>query len=205
MGRLTPDEFRKKYAELPQNLREAYGSIKTTEILEEIGKKHGLLIDQLGELVDETGYLMLGATPPSGYISKLTSAVGIEREKAREIAAEVNERVFKPIRDALKRVHKIGDYERSLGSERTQPAGAAEGVPQKDKDKEEAPRVRTLAEDVRQAINSALPPKNLSEERLTKTFSLPHGEKSYTVSETGEEETPPTHAYQMDPYREPVE
>src|SRR3989338_9477965 len=110
MGRLTPDEFRKKYAELPPNLREAYGSVKTTEILEEIGKKHGLRLDQIGELVDETGYVMLGATPPGDYVMKLEGAVGVSREKAKAIATDVNEQVFKPIRNALKRVHRVGEY-----------------------------------------------------------------------------------------------
>ena len=216
MGRLTPDEFRAKYATLPQNLREAYGSLDTTKILQEIGRKHGLLIDQIGELVNETGFLMLGATRPSDYISKLASALAVGREQAKEIAVDVNEQVFKPIRDALKQVHKVGEYARAGGSgpkqlapaevPRAEPAPSRGTAPTPQKEKEEAPRVRTLADDVRQAANIPLsPPKNLSEERLTKTFSLPHKEKSYTLSETGEEETAPTHQYQMDPYREPVE
>ena len=110
MGRLTPDEFRAKYAALPANLREAYSSIKTGEILEEIGKKHGLHIDDLGSLIDETGYVMLGVTPPQEYIKHLAGALEIPREKAKELAVDVNERVFKPIRDALKSVHKVGEH-----------------------------------------------------------------------------------------------
>src|SRR3989338_4689731 len=104
MGRLTPDEFRAKYAALPENLREAYSSVNTTEILEEIGKKHGLHIDETGGLVDETGYVMLGVTPPQEYIKNLAEALEIPREKAKEIAVDVNEQVFKPIREALKQV-----------------------------------------------------------------------------------------------------
>lgn len=188
MRRLTPDEFRKKYAELPPNLREAYGSIKTTEILEEIGKKHGLRVDQLGGLVDETGEVMLGVTPPSEYVAQLEGAVGVSREKAKAIALDVNERVFKPIRDALKRVHNLGEYR---------------DLPQKDA-ATMIPREKTPEE------KSALPslqviPRNLSEERLTKTFSLPHEEKNYTVSEDGKELNEEEGNYAMDPYREPVE
>ncbi len=221
MGRLTPDEFRAKYAELPQNLREAYGSLDTTKIIQEIGKKHGLLMDQIGELVNETGFLMLGATQPGDYIGKISAAAGIPREKAKEVATEVNEQVFKPIRDALKRVHRVGEYEHSKGDALKQPAPSE--VPRKES--ELPPQTHTLADDIRQVTNApserapkaiprteptpqptfSSPPENLSEERLTKTFSLPHKEKSYTISENGEEETAPTHQYQMDPYREPVD
>lgn len=189
MGRLTPDEFRKKYAELPPNLREAYGSVKTTEILEEIGKKHGLRLDQIGELVDETGYVMLGATPPSDYVTKLEEAAGVNREQARAVATDVNERVFKPIRDALKRVHKIGEYRAIPPKDMAAPITRQENIPE---EKPAELMVRRV-------------PQNLSEERLTKTFSLPREEREYTVSGNGTELKEEVGKYALDPYREPIE
>ena len=252
MGRLTPDEFRKKYAELPPNLREAYGSVKTTEILEEIGKKHELRVDQIGELVDETGYVMLGATPPSDYVMKLEGATGVSREKAKAVAVDVNERVFKAIRDALKRVHKIGGYRdippkdmapppvetKSETTQKTEEAApptepsapkeyapapppvpveeTAAKMPLADETpREETPAIRTMTGDMKEAEETPkeetpvpAPPiieRNLSEERLTKTFSLPSEEKTYTVSEDGKELEEEEGVYKIDPYREPAE
>ncbi len=213
MGRLTPDEFRKKYAELPPNLREAYGSVKTTEILEEIGKKHGLRIDQIGELVDETGYVMLGATPPSDYVMKLEGAVGVSRDKAKAVALDVNEQVFKPIRDALKRVHKVGEYRNIPPKEMPTPAPIeeAETAPasaettEAPPPKEYAPASVPITEPPPTPVVPA-PPRNLSEERLTTTFSLPREEKTYAVSEDGAElKETDDKKYVLDPYREPVE
>ncbi|MBI1998892.1 MAG: hypothetical protein HYS73_00975, partial [Parcubacteria group bacterium] len=189
MGRLTPDEFRKKYAELPPNLREAYGSVKTTEILEEIGKKHGLRVDQIGELVDETGYVMLGVTPPSDYVMKIEGAVNVSREKAKAVAIDVNDRVFKPIRDALKQVHKVGGHRdippqnRAALSADMSPPREYALPPQPPAPEGGAPGV--AAEEPPEPERKTAPPQSLSEERLTKTFALPYDEKTYTVSENG--------------------
>src|SRR3989338_1255122 len=225
MGRLTPDEFRAKYAALPVNLREAYGSIKTGEILEEIGKKHGLHIDDLGSLIDETGYVMLGTTPPQEYIKKLADALEIPRKKAKEIAIEVNEQVFKPIRDALKRVHKVGEYKDSPQGARVPPSVApaqplgGEPPPQRQQlSADTVAPLETMARDVQKAQGTTVtaPPSvvpvvepnapsslgNLSEDRLTKPFSLPHQEKEYTLGEDGEVAL--EKKYVLDPYREPV-
>ena len=209
MGRLTPDEFRKKYAELPPNLREAYGSIKTTEILEEIGKKHGLHIDKIGELVDETGYVMLGVTPPGEFITKLEGAAGIDRTKAKEIAFDVNEQVFKPIRDALKRVHRVGEYkndpllnlkpETSVAPQPHTPVAAPSSLLPKPPPLREPSPTQSLPREIPAPKNPPL--ENLSEERLTKTFSLAPQERNYTISKNGEEEE----QYSLDPYREPME
>ena len=229
MGRLTLSEFRKKYAELPQNLREAYESVRTTEILEEIGKKHGLQIDETGELVDETGYVMLGVTKPDEYIQKLEDALEIPREKAREVALEVNELVFKPIRDALKQVHRVGEYKDpsqrqapalprveikrdfppSLGFPKeapvATPAGNLSTPPEAPKESPTAPVGMAETKEMPPAYKEE-PLKNLVEDRLTKTFSLPREEKTYTVSDDGEaaEAPAPEKTYTLDPYREPV-
>src|SRR3989344_1961867 len=199
MGRLTPDEFRKKYAELPPNLREAYGSVKTTELLEEIGKKHGLRIDQIGELVDETGYVMLGATPPGDYVMKLEGAVGVSRDKAKAVALDVNERVFKPIRDALKRVHKVGEYRNIPPKEMAAPAPKTteEAAPLPAETAKTPPPKEYAPAPVAPSL-----PQNLAEERLTTTFSLPHEEKTYTVSDDGADLKDEAENYTMDPYRE---
>lgn len=211
MGRLTPDEFRKKYAELPPNLREAYGSVKTTEILEEIGKKHGLRVDQIGELVDETGYVMLGVTPPSDYVMKIEGAVNVSREKAKAVAIDVNDRVFKPIRDALKQVHKVGGHRdippqnrAALSADMVPPREYAPASPQPLAPEEGAPGV--AEEEPPEPERTPAAVQSLSEERLTKTFALPYDEKTYTVSENGKDlKEGEEGGYTMDPYREPVD
>jgi len=101
--------FLKRYKNLPEDVKQAYGSVEVTEQLQNIGKKHQLHIDQVGALVDEVGWVMIGVTHPSNFVKKVAERLAIDKEQARKIAAEVNEQVFRPIRESLKRIHSIGD------------------------------------------------------------------------------------------------
>jgi len=104
----SPEALEKRYAELPEDVRIALSSEETAMNLTAIGEKHGLLEDRLDTLVNETGYVMLGLTHPSVFIQNLTTKMGISRENAQQIAEEVNNAIFRPIRDSLKRIHGIG-------------------------------------------------------------------------------------------------
>ena len=73
--------------------------------MREIGEKHGLHIDKIGELASETGLVFLGLTRPQEFVSNLAERLGVAREAARDIAADVNERVFLPVREHLKALH----------------------------------------------------------------------------------------------------
>lgn len=106
---LTPKELAKKREQLPPRLREVYSSIKTTDTLREIGQEYDLHIDQIGELVDETGLVMLGVTHPSDYISNLQNRLEIDEGTAKQVAKAVNERIFETIREELKQMNGMGE------------------------------------------------------------------------------------------------
>lgn len=101
MKQFTQEEIFKRYAELPQEIKDAIFAEATAEKMNEIGKKHGLLIDKIGNLAREAGYVMLGLEHPNDFVSNLVGALGIPELKAREIAADINEAIFKPIRNHL--------------------------------------------------------------------------------------------------------
>jgi hypothetical protein len=103
-----------KYQNLPKELQDAVFSVETAEKLQKIGKNAGLMIDETGILADETGLVMLGITPPSKYISNLEKRLGINREKAKKIASEVNQQIFYPVREALKKVHGLTEKPKGL-------------------------------------------------------------------------------------------
>src|SRR3989338_5172050 len=97
-----------RVSDLPENLRKALFAPATAEAIKEAEKKYGLMIDKVGELAQETGRVMLGITPPSEYVKNLTSRLGVAPEKARAIAEEINQKVFQPVRESLKRIHGLG-------------------------------------------------------------------------------------------------
>lgn len=109
MAELSQQELNKKIKSLPQDLQDAFFSEKVSETILEIGKKFGLRIDKVGELGDETSSVMIGLTPPKDYIKNLAVRLEMDPIKTREIAEEVNKKVFQPVRESLKRLHGLAE------------------------------------------------------------------------------------------------
>lgn len=101
----SSEELERRYAALPDDVKNAISSEEVAMQLSAIGEKHGLLEDRVEVLVSETGYVMLGMTHPSAFIQNLTTRMGISRDSAQAIAEEVNQTIFKPVRESLKKIH----------------------------------------------------------------------------------------------------
>lgn len=113
----------KNYQSLPPDLREAIFSFENARAIEEIGKKYELYIDKIGELGNESSRVMLGLTHPKDFIANLSKRLGVDMEKAKEIAKDVNEQIFVKVRESLKKLHKIGEEEEDLKSLSDRQAG----------------------------------------------------------------------------------
>lgn len=109
MAELSQQDLNKKIKSLPKDLRDAFFSEEVSETILEIGKKFGLRIDKVGEFGDETSSVMIGLTPPKDYIKNLAARLEMDPIKIREIAEEVNKKVFQPVRESLKRLHGLAE------------------------------------------------------------------------------------------------
>lgn len=185
MTNLTPDELRALYKKLPDDVREAYFSVDTGDILQAIGKEKGLNVEKFGILADETGLLMLGLTRPTDFTSHLADRLEIDKEKAKEIAQEINVKVFSKIRDSLRQMHN--------------PAPQPE--PEKDSEKP----ISTVPH----IINPLPTAKDMPEEKIIPT---PEPETAKTIFEERTKEEifrskPEITKYPggVDPYKEPIE
>ena len=107
----SKEQLLEKFDQLPQDLQDAILAVETSDKLQLIAKKFGLHIDQTGEMGSETGLVMLGITHPTEFIGNLEKRLGVERAKAAQIAGEVNEQIFLPIRDSLKKIHAESEAE----------------------------------------------------------------------------------------------
>ena len=58
-------------------------------------------------MVGEAGYVMLGVTHPNEFIANLAERLEVDKEKARAIAQEINEQIFKKVRDSLRKIHNM--------------------------------------------------------------------------------------------------
>lgn len=101
MKTFSQQEVLDRYGQLPDSVKDALFAEATADKMESIGRKQGLLLDKIGVLAEETGYVMLGLTHPREFTARITEALGVAPMKAQEIAADVSEQVFKPIREHI--------------------------------------------------------------------------------------------------------
>jgi len=103
------EKLKDQFEKIPEDVRLAISSVRVADALQEIGEKYQLHIDVTGKLFDETGAIMLGLTHPSDYTKNLKKSLRVDEKKAKEIASDVNEQIFRPIRESLKKIHDIND------------------------------------------------------------------------------------------------
>jgi hypothetical protein len=91
---------------LPQELRDAITAIDYPEKLQTITKNNKLMIDQAGNLETETTLVLLGLEPLTDYVSNLVNNVGLSKDQALVVAHDVDELIFKNVRDTLRAINE---------------------------------------------------------------------------------------------------
>ena len=107
MKNFTEEQIAQMYDNLPEDLKDAIFVLEMNEIVERIGRENQLNIEQIGDLANETGMVMLGVTHPNEFIGNLADRLEVDKEKARAIAGEINEQVFKKVRESLRKIHNM--------------------------------------------------------------------------------------------------
>lgn len=91
---------------LPPDLQRAIDSGETDRIIEDLGKKYKLHIDQLGELNAVIWKTLLGLESSVNFVKNLEESLKIDRTTAENIAREANEEIFLKIRESLKQIEE---------------------------------------------------------------------------------------------------
>ncbi len=98
-------DLKKQYDSLPPEVQKAILSADLSGKLQEITKNNKLLIDQAGKLETETYLVLLGLEALDDYLDNLVKNVGLPKEKALLVVHDVNELVFKSVRESLKKIN----------------------------------------------------------------------------------------------------
>ncbi|MBP9855981.1 MAG: hypothetical protein KBC48_01580 [Candidatus Pacebacteria bacterium] len=107
MDNYHPDKLRELYGKLPKNIQEVISSEDTDEKIFDISQKYDLHIDTTGGLGKLTLMVMIGLLKPQEFIPELIKRLKLDQETANKVAKEVNEQIFKPVHDSLKRIHGL--------------------------------------------------------------------------------------------------
>ncbi len=98
----TPEQIKQRFEALPKDIKEAISSVDTTSTIVDIGEKYKLHIDQIGELVDETGLIMLGFSKSNQFVSNIEKRLGISRNEANDLVREINDKILIKIRESMR-------------------------------------------------------------------------------------------------------
>lgn len=103
---LMQEKFGQKFDErisaLPEKIKDAISDSKYQLFIYNTGNKYSLNIDQIGMLEDITMKVMVGILSPDKYEEEIKSKISIEESKIKQITLEINENVFKNIKEILK-------------------------------------------------------------------------------------------------------
>ena len=91
---------------LPNDVKQAIVSVDYQTKLQEITKRQRLLIDQAGKLEMETTLVMIGLEPLADYVANIERELLLNTIRAREVAMDVSENIFKPIRESLQKMNE---------------------------------------------------------------------------------------------------
>lgn len=104
MKQFTSDEIQSQFEKLPKDLQEAISSTEVHNSIVAIGNKYGLHVDQLGEMVDLVGLIMLGLSPSRGFVKNFSQEAGVRDDIASLIAKDINMEVFDKIRSSMQTI-----------------------------------------------------------------------------------------------------
>ena len=220
MKDLTAEQIREIYIKLPQDLKDAILGVDSTDIMRKIGEKHKLAIDKIGKMVGEAGYVMLGVTHPNEFIANLVERLEVDKEKARIIAQEINEQIFKPVRESLRKIHNMreeGEEQEERSQDKVSPLGNSQGETLKSKTSRED-ILKEIEKDHAEENNTPEIMKgsaNPFEEKMKEGVLLAPVEEKHYIEEKPEVKflpeqekllEKPKGKYQgFDPYKEPIE
>lgn len=103
MRKITAQEFNERYDALPEELQDAMYSIDTKAAVQEIAAAERLHIDQTGALNYLIALVMLGFIDTDEFAGEVERELKVDKQKADAITKRVNEKIFLPIRELLKK------------------------------------------------------------------------------------------------------
>lgn len=102
MIELTDKQIRERFKILPDDVRLYALSPDFAVEVEKIGKDHKLHIDQLETLMKIVNSILLGFTSSGEFIKEIQKNLHLTDSQGQELAADVNEQIFKPVQDSLR-------------------------------------------------------------------------------------------------------
>ncbi len=189
--------------QLPKEAKQAIDAVDWKSVVLGMKEKKGYSLEQLEELENATDFLLCGLLSPENYPKELENKMKIPQDKANELVNEMNELVFKRIREEMIKIsekNKVKETVIPLDKEEI------EGFESENKVLETA-GIKIIKE------NEPVKPQFSVASKLATSFQIPTAKTNYTATTGGgisKINTSPslpvsnagTGIPQVDPYRE---
>ncbi len=112
----TAAQYYEVNKKLPPEIRDVVVSTSTVDKLYEIGKKHNLLIDDMGKMVNLTLDIIMGMSPARTFVQDLLKEVDIKPLEASTLIRDIDEEILKPIKHIMISLYADGAPNRPSSS-----------------------------------------------------------------------------------------
>ncbi len=200
----TEQLIKEQMESLPRPVKEAIASFDWARAVFDIGRKHDLHVDEIGEVQTEVMLVVLGLISPKDFYDQMVSRVGIEENRALEVATEVNEKVFLRIRDFMKEYY--AEEEKSQSERKVLNSAGIRLDDGEDLPEEVLPKVSIEDTKNKEIVDEeekmVAPPIEVAK-NMNNTESKEESELKEKLNKAKDFTDAPTNYF--DPYREPVE
>src|SRR3989344_1874642 len=101
--RAFEENIREVMRDLPAPIRSYLSSGSYSLVAKNLMSKYSLHIDQGGILEREIMLLIMGLESPQTFLDALKNEAYIPDDTARSLAAEINEKIFKPLQEEMRK------------------------------------------------------------------------------------------------------
>ena len=98
-----------RFSNMPRDVQEAIAVSGWKEKIYQIAKKYNLSVEKMGILEDITVKTLSGSTLSEQYENEVRNKVSLPEDKNKEMIAEINESIFKQIKDFMRNNSTIGE------------------------------------------------------------------------------------------------
>jgi hypothetical protein len=113
-----------RFRELPADVQRAIQSSNVDQKVQELGKKHTLHLDQIGELGNEIYLVMLGFSDPKNMADELAQRLKLPADKAEALAQDISAALFVPIRESMQKFAEERTIHAAILEQSTPPPAA---------------------------------------------------------------------------------
>lgn len=220
----TAEEIIKKISDLPREFQQAMREVNIGSIVQEIGKKYALHIDAIDTLFGDVQMFIIGITKPEDFENSLKNITGITAEQISQLSKDINEQVFKKIRelaqkkmeeketeielnyDKLEEIDTITDYEEKIQDNENDVLKKAGVIvsdgPQMTPDTTELLNRKDVASGIENPPEAKIYKLNIVESKLNAPQLSPNESTDHTIKNISSPSVSTTK--KIDPYREMV-